>query len=190
MDLVRACRDTSTFHVRERFTEEILFRLGPALREFITRHARADLVEDAFQETLIAIARGIERCQARTEGQFRQWCYRIARNKVADQGRKAAPRTIVSLDLALIEHAVELSCKDERMQRDEAEELAYALGLLVAANPPCAVYLWERYGLELPHEVIGEIHGTTADAARMKVARCLKEAQELVVKKAKVSHGG
>ncbi len=188
VELARACRDASTLRVCERFAEDFVCLVGPALRQFIFRHARPDLAEDAFQETLITIATHVGQCTARTDSGLWGWCYKVARNKMADQGRRAERHPTISLDVEWVRRVVEASGADERIGHDEREEVDYALQLLGAVKPPCVDYLWEAIGLNQPYEAVGQLHGLSADAARMQVNRCLKLARELVRKKAKVSH--
>ena len=61
-------------------------------------------------------------------------------------------------------------------------DFEYAMNLLRNSAPPCYVLLWDRFILECEHEEIGEALGVSADAARMKVNRCLKLAGKLVAK--------
>jgi len=189
IELVQICRKTRTLHVRERFFEEMVCQVGPALFSFICHHTRKDFVEDAFQETLVALNHNLNKCRARTDPQVWAWCYQTARHKMADQWRRTAGRVVVSLDQEEVRRAVEASGRDERISREEREELDYALALLRSAKPPCVDYLWDRIALGLSYKEMTEIYGLRADAARMRVERCLKLAQELVSKKAKVTHG-
>ena len=189
IELVRICRKTKTLHVRERFFEEIVCHVGPALFSFIGRHTRVDFVEDALQETLIALDQNLDRCRARTDAQFWAWCYQTARHKMADQWRGTAGGMVVSLDHEEVRRAVEASGQDERIPREEREELDYALALLRSVKPPCVDYLWDRIALDLSFKEMTEIYGLREDAARMQVQRCLKLAQELVSKKTKVTYG-
>ena len=189
LECLQAYRASQALHARMRFAEEIIFLIGPALREFIFRHTRHDMAEDAYQETLVALATNLERCRARTEAQFRQWCYRIAGYKIADQWRERDEAVTTSLEAELLQRAVDLSAKDERMAAEEREELEYALALLRAVKPPCVTYLWERIALDLPYKDLARLHGVSEDTMRMRVDRCLKLARELVARKAQVTHG-
>lgn len=189
IELVRLCRKTKTLHVRMRFAEEIVFQVGPALLNYIRRRTRRDFVEDASQETLIAITCNLDQCQARTGPQFWRWCYQTACHKMADQWRQTAGAMMVSLDHAEIGLAVEASGRDAPISYEEREQLDYALALLREAKPPCVDYLWDRFALDLTYKEMAEIYGLSENAARMQVNRCLKLAQELVSKKAKVTHG-
>lgn len=189
IELVRLCRKTKTLHVRIRFAEEVVFQVGPSLLHFIGAHTRADFVEDAYQETLIAIVQDLDQCRAKTDRQFWSWCYRMAIHKIADQWRRAKSDRTVSLDKEGIRRAVEASGREETIPRAEQAELDYALALLAEAKPPCVDYLWDRFALGLSFKEMTMIYSLSENAARMQVNRCLELVQELLAKKAKVTHG-
>ena len=134
------CKAT-TVQFRQRVAEDIVYLVGPALEQFIRNRLPPDMVADALQETLLAIALKFDTCRA----------------------------------------------GDEAPDAEEAADLAYALELLRAAKPPCVGYLWEAFALELSYPEMGQLHGKSADAMRMQVKRCLKEAQKLVGRKVKVN---
>jgi len=190
MASLRACRNAVALPACERFAEAFVCEVGPALRLFINAHTRPDLADDAYQETLIAIALNVGQCRAQKENQVWRWCYRVARNKIADQWRQAGGEATVSLELETVRQAVEASVREERVTEEEREELAHALGLLSAAKPPCVGYLWEAFALTLTYVEMGKLHGRSADAMRMKVNRCLELVRELVRKKARPNHDG
>ena len=166
--------------------EEIVYLVGAVLEQFIRNGLPPDLVADALQETLLAIALKFDTCRAESEAGIWQWCYRIARYKIADQWRQTEPQAM-SLDLEEVRLAVEVSLRDEAPDAEEAADLAYALELLRAAKPPCVGYLWEAIALDLTYEEMGQLHGKKADAMRMQVERCLALAQKLVGRKVKVN---
>lgn len=187
--LLQAYRDAATLPERERFTEDFVLQVGPALRRFIFAHCRSDLAEDAYQETLIAIALCLGKCSAGTDAQVWRWCYQVARYKIADQARRAGGTRTVSLEIEAVQRAVNtIAASDEGFRSEKREELEYALDLLRAVKPPCVDYLWEAIALNLTYEAVGELHGLTSDAARMQVNRCLELAQALVRKKAMVNY--
>ena len=187
VELFAAGPAATTLHFRERVAEDIVYLIGPALEQFILSRLPPNLAEEAYQETLIAIVTRYDQCCARTEPGIWAWCYGIARFKIADQWRQLGP-LMASLDVEVVRRAVESSLRVEAAGVEEADELQYALALLGAAKPPCVVYLWEAFALELSYVEMGRLHGKKPDAMRMQVERCLKLAQRLVVRKAKVKH--
>jgi len=189
MKLVKACGAAESLPVRTRFIEDVLSHVGPALLAFIRRHTRADLVDDAYQDTLVAVALQLCRCRIKAEPKFWGWCYQTARHKMADQWRKSKSGLTVSLEHAEIQQALEALAQQERFSREDWDELNYALELLRLVKPPCVDYLWDAIALNLSYEVMAQIYGLTENAARMRVNRCLELAQELVAKKVKVANG-
>ena len=190
LGLLQACRTAVSLPACERFAEALVCRVGPALRQFICAPTRPDLAEDAFQETLLALATRAGQCRARTESEVWKWCYQVARNKMADQWRHAGGAETVSLEIEAVRRAVEASGGEERISHDEREELEYAMGLLAAVKPPCVDYLWEAFALNSTYVEMGALHGHSASAMRMKVNRCLALARELVRKKVRPNHDG
>lgn len=187
IELLRLCRKTKTLHVRLRFAEEIVFRVGPALLSFIRRRTRPAFVEDAYQETLMAIAIGLERCEARTEPEFWKWCYGTARHKIADQWRRENRGDTATLDIEETRQALEASLKVQSVPAARLADLNYAMELLQASKAPCVGYLWDRFGLDLDYKDLGATHGLSEDAMRMQVQRCLELVQKLLSQKEKVA---
>jgi RNA polymerase sigma factor (sigma-70 family) len=189
IDLVRACRNATVEHEEIRFAEDLVCQIGPSLQRFIFGQTRRELVEDVYQNTLIAIAKDVAKCRAETDKEVQKWCFGIAVNKLADARRREKRHPTVSVDINVLEAAVEASGKEERIESKERAELDFALELLRAAAPPCVDYLWERIAFQLSYKDIGEMHEQSEDAARMRVKRCLELAQELVSKKLGGVHG-
>jgi hypothetical protein len=52
--------------------------------------------------------------------------------------------------------------------------------LLTASKPECYDYLWKRFVFGLEFTEISEEQNLSYDAVRMKVGRCLDEAQSLM----------
>ena len=181
--LARVCREADTLDGRMRAAEELLFRVGGAVRDFVFRHTPEALAEDVHQEVLTAIAVHVDGFGGHAESEFWGWCYRLARNKIADalrdKGRGGPP---VSLDVEEGQRAVEQEASHEPISPGARLDLAYALALLRVSKPPCVDRLWDHYILGLDYSEMAALYQLTVDAVRMQIRRCLELAQALVSK--------
>lgn len=181
-ELVRAYQRVKTLEARLRFAEAVVCEVGPAMQNYIARHLRSDLVEDACQETLIAIATGLDHVTPTTDRKVWRWCYRIALYKLVDQWRAVGKHAALPLDLGEVELGLEAALREESIPSAERLDLADTLQMLRAVNPSCADLLWERYVQDLSYEEIAQLHDLTYDAARMAVTRATAFARKLMAK--------
>jgi len=180
IELVGAYRESPRLAERMRLAEEVVHRVGPALRDYVVRRVRPEFVQDTFQETLVTIAARLHTFERLTDRQFWAWCYRIARNKCADAGRRQPAEEF--WDPQALWQVIEASAAVEPLAAGERLDLEQALNLLSQAKPPCRGLLWDRYVLGLDYEEIAAATGSAYDAVRMQIHRCLELAQELVAK--------
>ncbi len=178
VELVGAYRESPRLAERMRLAEEVVHCVGPALRDYVVRRVRSEFVQDTFQETLVTIAAQLHHSTATTDSQFWAWCYRIARNKCADAGRRQPAEEF--WDPQALWQVIEASAVVEPLAAGERLDLEHALNLLSQAKPPCRHLLWWRYVLGWDYAEIAEATGSAYDAVRMQIRRCLELAQELV----------
>jgi RNA polymerase sigma factor (sigma-70 family) len=180
--LARLCRETTTLDVRVRFAEELVVRVSGAVGNFIGRRVPQQFAEEVQQESLMAIALRLHTFTGKTEAQLWQWCYRVARNKVADCLRKHGGSAAAPLEVAEARRALEAEAQHERILPGARQDLEYALALLHAAKPPCVHLLWDFYILDLDYASLAERYARSVGAVRMQLWRCLELAQALVAK--------
>jgi RNA polymerase sigma factor (sigma-70 family) len=95
-------------------------RYRPLLRVYIRRMQLDRRVRhgcdtsDLIQETYVRALKGLDGCQARTEGEFIAWLGKIAKHVVIDQGRAARavkrdPARLVSVQTGLTQSSVDLN---------------------------------------------------------------------------------
>jgi RNA polymerase sigma factor (sigma-70 family) len=180
--LTRLCRETTTLDVRVRFAEEFVIRVSGALRDFVFRRAPQQFAEEVHQEALMAIALHLHEFQGDSEAQVWRWCYRVARNKVANCLRKHGGGATALVEVEEARRALEAEAQHERILPGARQDLEYALSLLVVAKPPCVDLLWEFYILDLDYDELATLTSLTVDAVRMQIRRCLELAQALVAK--------
>jgi RNA polymerase sigma factor (sigma-70 family) len=180
--LARLCRETTTLDVRVRFAEEFVIRVSGAVRDFVFRRVRQEFAEDVHQEVLMAIALHIHEFQGDTEAQVWQWCYRVARNKVADCLRQHGGGTTAAVEVEEGRRALAAEAQHERILPGARQDLEYALLLLGAVKPPCVDLLWEYYILDLDYDELAAWYARSVDTVRMQIRRCLELAQTLLAK--------
>jgi len=75
---------------------------------------------------------------------------------------------------------VEASAQDAPLSPQDKLDLEYAMGLLTASKPECYDYLWKHFvfGADLRRDCRGV--KLNYDAVRMKIGRCLADAQSLM----------
>lgn len=183
VNLARRYQEAESLEAKLALAEEVVCAVGSELRVFIHRRCGADKVEDIHQETLVGIAKGLARFYGQTEKQFWEWCYHVARNKIADQFRQKH-RQEDPWETDALWQAVEAGAADEALSSGERLDLDYALKLLQEADPPCYDYLWSHYILEWDYSELARHFDLSYDAVRMRVKRCLELAQSLVAKRA------
>ena len=179
IDLVKAYQQTQELPPRQQFAEELAQEIAPKLRLRISMGGKPHFAAVVFQDTLSEIFKNLHLFYSETDGQFLAWCYRIARNKIAEHFRKEGRQIGDSVDPDVLEGLAQAA--PQPMSRGERLDYEYAKNLLLKTKPQCYDYLWFRYALECSYVEIAEEFGLpTDDAARMQVNRCLDFAKSLI----------
>jgi RNA polymerase sigma factor (sigma-70 family) len=160
---------------------ELICEVGPALEAYARRRARTlDIALEIYQEVLIVIALNLESYRGNSDKEFWSWCYTIIRRKLANYIRDEKPDKFDSFDEVNLRDVV--AAGQPEISPGVEHDLKYALSLLAAAKPVCAVLLWVYHVLGWTYEAIGEMIGKSYDAVRVQLNRCMDEAQSLVEK--------
>jgi RNA polymerase sigma factor (sigma-70 family) len=147
--------------------EQVLEQHGPAVLRFCAAQAGAQRAEDCFQETMLAALRAYD--SVRDPGAVRSWLFSIAQRKAMDAHRVRArePDPVADPETSATARAGEPG--------DGIELRETGIWRLVATLPEkqrTAVGL--RYLADLSHAEIGEVMGTSAEAARRNVFEGLR----------------
>ena len=160
---------------------EGIFRIvEPDLRLFVFSTVPHHTAEDVLQEVLKAVATGMSKFAGGTTGEFWAWCYRIARNKLNDQYRRQAADRMQPVPPEELWQLIDASAQDAPISPQDKLDLEYAMGLLTASKPECYEFLWKHFVFGLAYAEIAEELKLKYDAVRMKIGRCLAEAQSLM----------
>ena len=178
--LVKTYRLTAGLAERIRLAEEIFRLIEPDLRIFVFSSVSHEAAKDALQEVLKAVATSLKQFKGDTAKEFWAWCYRIARNKLADHFRQQRAERFQPVDPEELWKMMEVSAQDAPIPAAVRHDLDYAIKLLTAAKPDCSDLLWRHYVIGLDYAEIAEERNVSYDNARMKIGRCLEEAKSLV----------
>jgi DNA-directed RNA polymerase specialized sigma24 family protein len=77
-------------------------------------------------------------------------------------------------------HLAESSVAPSAMSAADRHDLAHVLKLLARMKPECVEYLWQHYVFGLDYAEIAAQKQVSYDSVRMRIGRCLSEAQTLV----------
>ena len=108
------------------------------------------------------------------------WCYRIARNKVNDHLRKQSSDRLQPMEPEELWQLVETSAQSNPLSAEDRIDLEHALKLLAEAKPECSEFLWQHFVIGLDYSELAEERNMSYDNVRMKIGRCLGEAQTLM----------
>ena len=179
--LVRTYRVTAGLAERLRLAEAIFRLIAPDLRAFVFHHVSNDAAkDDALQEVLKAIAASLQNFRGDTVEVFRSWFYTIARNKLNTQFRKEYADRLQPMPQDELLDLIDASEQVEPLTAADRHDLEYALNLLDRSKPECRDYLWNHYVIGFDYGEIAEEQNLNYDNVRMKIGRCLDEAQSLV----------
>jgi RNA polymerase sigma factor (sigma-70 family) len=178
--LVRTYRLTAGLAERLNLAEAIFRQIEPDLRLFVFSSVAPQTAEDVFQEVLKAVATGMGKFEGSTAKEFWGWCYRIARNKLNDHYRSKAAERAQPIPPEELWQLVDASAHDAPLSPADRLDLEYAMKLLTASKPECYDFLWKHFVFGLAYGEIAEELKLNYDNVRMKIGRCLEEAQSLM----------
>ena len=178
--LVKTYRFTAALDQRLRLADGIFRQIEPKLRSFVFGSVAPTAAPDVLQEVLKAVSTSLRTFTGNTNGEFWGWCYRIARNKRYDHFRRCASDRLQPMGhdemRRLLDETAHLSVRTPGVSHD----LDYAMKLLSNAKPECHALLWAHYVQDVGYAEIADEKGTSYDAVRMQITRCLDEARKLL----------
>ena len=180
LKLVRTYRLTAGLAERLRLAEDIFRQIEPHLRFFVFKALHTSSADDVLQEVLKAVAMSLGKFNGDTLPAFWAWCYRIARNKLADHHRREASDRMQPMSHDELAELIEASAQDAPLSHQDRHDLEYAMKLLTRSKPECYEYLWKHFVFGLAYAEIAEQQNLSYDNVRMRIGRCLEEAKSLV----------
>ncbi len=155
--------------------QEAVLAAYALVRTFVIYRLGWQIGEDVAQDVALAICEGICGTRARTESEFRGWCYGIARHKINSALRSIKYRNLVHpMDPAELLKLIEAGTTD--FSTSVQSDVDFLIALLRESKFPCNEVLVLAFVLGVEDAEIAEAYGISEDAARMKVFRCRKEA--------------
>jgi RNA polymerase sigma factor (sigma-70 family) len=135
------------------------------LHRFLVASVGADLADDCLQETLISALRGYPRL--RHAHNLRAWLYTIAHNKATDVVRRVSRRPAsIGLD------GLSPSAEPSQPAYEPADDGVWLRVRALPGKQRAAVV--HRFVMDLDYRSIGELMGTSEEAARQNVSAGLK----------------
>ena len=178
--LVKTYRLTRGMAERLDLAERIVPLIERDLRFFVFAAMRPPAAEDVFQEVLKAIIVNLGKFKGDEAKQFWGWCYTIARSKIANAHDKQNRDRLQFMPEDELWRLVESSVAPSAMSAGDRHDLAHTLKLLAQFKPECEEYLWQHYIFGLDYAEIAALKDMSYDSVRMKIGRCLSDAQSLV----------
>ena len=178
--LVKTYRLSSGLAERLRLVEAIFHLIEPDLRAFVFSAIKPHAAKDVLQEVLISITNSLKNFEGDSKEKFLAWCYKIARRRIYDHIRKKASDRLQPMPHDELLDLVDTSAQAAPMTAADRHDLEYALKLLDSSKPECRDYLWNHYVIGFDYGEIAEEQKLNYDNVRMKIGRCLDEAQSLV----------
>ena len=133
-----------------------------------------------MQNALVGIVGGLLRFDRDTAREFRGYCCGIARHKIIDAKRSSARRRAREAKVEDPWLVIEASAQDDPLSPAERADLKDCLERLHNLKPLCYHYLRNYYIIGLDHAEIAKAQGTSPDAVRMHIKRCLKLAYAML----------
>jgi RNA polymerase sigma factor (sigma-70 family) len=180
IDLIRKYQAAKSWEEGEKWATEIYQLVAPELHAFIRGQCPPDDAADIEQETMLGIARGLARFRGKMNGQAWDFCYQVARHKLADYWRAHYRRRTVTLEQEELWRRVDAARDWEPLSPEQRGRLEHAMESLKCSNPKCFDLLWRRYIHGYTHAELGAAHNKSEHAARMAVNRCLEVARTLL----------
>lgn len=174
--------DPSKTKVRFVCDKEAVLEVYPEIQAFIILRLGWQLGEDVTHEAVGAILRGLSKVTATTKRKFRAFCFRVARNKIADALRSKYGNRAEAVDPLELAKAIEAGMGDVDNGSTLYSDLGLLNAVLAASKSTCREVLVDYFIADLEYEEIASCYGTSNAAIRMKINRCLKEAKRIAIK--------
>ena len=178
--LVKTYRLSSGLAERLRLAEAIFHLIEPDLRAFVFSAIKPHAAKDVLQEVLISITNSLKTFKGNSKEEFWEWCYMITRRRIYDHLRKKKSDRLQPMPHEELLDLVDTSEQVAPLTAADRHDLEYALKLLDSSKPECRGYLWNHYVIGFDYGEIAEEQNLNYDNVRMKIGRCLDEAQSLV----------
>ena len=176
--LIEQCRQAKDQAALHAALHELFEAVKMDLYLFVYRRAKQSEVDDIMQEIWKAIIKSLPSFNGKTAKQFLKWCYTIAIRKVADSFDFYERMEPMSLDD--VSRIIDNSEHIRPMSNQDRLDCQEALRLLAESDPDCHEILWNHFILEVEISDIAEQLELKYDAARMRINRCLDNAQGLI----------
>jgi RNA polymerase sigma factor (sigma-70 family) len=178
--LVKTYRLTRGLAERLDLAERIVPLIERDLRFFVFAALRPPVAEDVFQVVLVTVVKNLGQFKGDTSKQFWGWCYTIARSKIANAFQYQKNDRLQFMPEEELWQVIESAMTPSAMSAADRLDLQHSLKMLARVKPDCDQYLREYYIIGLDYAEIAAQRQATPDSVRMRINRCLDEAQKLM----------
>lgn len=176
--LIDRYRQADSREAYRQAVSELLERIYPDIHAYVYQRVPPKEAEDVCQEAMVSIAGSLPKWKGDQLKSFWDYCYTIARRRIADhyRGRSVSLESFAPEDL---QRALDAADQVEPSSPEVRLDLEGTLNLLRQVKPPCYDFLVLRYIQDLGYEEIAKLTDMSYDAVRMKIHRCLELARQL-----------
>jgi RNA polymerase sigma factor (sigma-70 family) len=178
--LVRTYRVTAGLTERISLADAICRLIAFDIRGFVFSLLVPQAAEEVSQDVLISVANSLTAFRGNTKESFWDFCYRIAERRVYDHIEKRKRDRLQPMSSEELLDLIDESAHLQPLTAGDRHDLEYALKLLDSSKPECRGYLMDHYVIGFKYTEIAEKKELEYDNVRMKITRCLEEAQALV----------
>ena len=183
VQMVQAYRATDSLKERLEFATKIVREISSPLEAFIVNARVGDASADILQNSLIAITKSLQSFGGDADRMFWAWCYTIARRNVANFLKAEKRGVVETYEMAELQRASDAASLKAHIPAVSASDTEFMLGILRASEGFCLALLTLRFIEGWNYETIAAtLELPSANAARMRVNRCLESARALLKK--------
>ena len=175
VQLVKSIQTAPDVRRREALGLALLESLYPMIRGYVRARVPRDSCDDVTQEAMLSIVKGLDTLRCEGDGQFRNWCYQIARRRIANLYRSQGRQPEI-LSLEVMQELHRDLAASGRLGAEERE----VIELLRALDPELFESVWARFCFDIDWKDLASELNLTPDALRMKINRAFSKLRKTV----------
>jgi RNA polymerase sigma factor (sigma-70 family) len=160
--------------------DEVIARIAkliyPAIYLRVLQKVKVDDAADLTQDILLQIVKGFRLFRGDSQAEFFGWCYAITRAQIGRYYRNLEKQSETTHpDFEEFHRLVDQYALKHQMTESEKREMHEIAESLQKADPGCFELIFRRHVLDDDFKTIGADLGISADAARMRINKCIEK---------------